>query len=154
MKPIDALVVGLDNEFNYRKLCIAVNVLHRNPGALFVATNQDSYDLVGLESRRLPGNGAIVKAIEHSSRKQSINVGKPSRELADLIGKEHSLKMSRTMMVGDRLDTDIRFGANNNMISALVLTGCTSVEEVIAIAEGQSEEKMPSVIFPYMGMMG
>ena len=39
---VDALVVGLDNDFNYRKLCIANVLLQRNPDALFVATNLDA----------------------------------------------------------------------------------------------------------------
>lgn len=51
---IDALVIGLDNDFNYRKLCIANVLLQRNPDALFVATNRDAFDLVGYDARHLP----------------------------------------------------------------------------------------------------
>jgi ribonucleotide monophosphatase NagD (HAD superfamily) len=51
---IDALVIGLDNDFNYRKLCIATVLLQRNPQALLVATNRDAFDLVGHDARHLP----------------------------------------------------------------------------------------------------
>lgn len=51
---IDALVIGLDNDFNYRKLCIATVLLQRNPRALLVATNRDAFDLVGSDARHLP----------------------------------------------------------------------------------------------------
>lgn len=43
--PIDAIAVGHDTEFTFRKLSIANNLLLRNPNALFVATNHDSFDL-------------------------------------------------------------------------------------------------------------
>jgi len=51
---IDAMVIGLDNDFNYRKLCIATVLLQRNPQALLVATNRDAFDLVGYDARHLP----------------------------------------------------------------------------------------------------
>jgi HAD superfamily hydrolase (TIGR01450 family) len=43
--PIDALAVGHDTQFSFRKLAIANNLLLRNPSSLFVATNHDSFDL-------------------------------------------------------------------------------------------------------------
>jgi HAD superfamily hydrolase (TIGR01450 family) len=51
---IDAMVIGLDPDFNYRKLCIATVLLQRNPHAILVATNRDSFDLVGVDARHLP----------------------------------------------------------------------------------------------------
>ena len=51
---IDAMVIGLDPDFNYRKLCIATVLLQRNPQAVLVATNRDSFDLVGIDERHLP----------------------------------------------------------------------------------------------------
>lgn len=51
---VDAVVIGLDNDFNYRKLCVATVLLQRNPKALFVATNRDAFDLVGFDARHLP----------------------------------------------------------------------------------------------------
>lgn len=51
---IDAMVIGLDPDFNYRKLCIATVLLQRNPQAVLVATNRDSFDLVGVDGRHLP----------------------------------------------------------------------------------------------------
>ena len=51
---IDAMVIGLDNDFNYRKLCIATVLLQRNPEAILIATNRDAFDLVGYDARHLP----------------------------------------------------------------------------------------------------
>lgn len=152
--PVDAVVVGLDNEFNYRKLCIANVLLQRNPDAHFVATNEDAFDLVGADARHLPGNGALVRALEHASQRKAVNVGKPSSVLANLIQRQHDLDPSRTLIVGDRLDTDIRFGVEGGMVSALVLTGCTTANDLIAMGKkGTREEPMPDVILPYMGLL-
>jgi phosphoglycolate/pyridoxal phosphate phosphatase family enzyme len=152
--PVDAVCVGLDTAFNYRKLAIANVLLQRNPNALLISTNQDSFDLVGADARHLPGNGCIVKALEHGSRRTATNVGKPSAVLADFIIKEHGLDPARTMFVGDRLDTDIKFGKDGGMISVLVMTGVTTAEKLISLGEsGTSEEPIPQIIMPYMGML-
>lgn len=60
---IDAVVIGHDTDFTYRKLSIATVLLQWNPQALFVATNLDAYDLTGSDGRHIPGNGALVKAV-------------------------------------------------------------------------------------------
>jgi len=151
---VDAVCIGLDNEFNYRKLCIANVLLQRYPDALLVATNEDAYDLVGSDARHLPGNGSLVRALECCSERIAINVGKPSNILADLLREEHGLDPSRTVFVGDRLDTDVRFGIDGRMKSALVLTGCTTAEKLIGLGDGSDEEPLPHIIFPHMGMMG
>ncbi|KAL7451985.1 hypothetical protein ACHAWC_003730 [Mediolabrus comicus] len=152
---IDALVIGLDNDFNYRKLCIATVLLQRNPDALLVATNMDAFDLVGYDSRHLPGNGALVSAVEMASGRRSINVGKPSSTLSELIMDVYGLKPEETMMIGDRLDTDIKFGNENKMHSALVLTGCTTSSDIQSLLNDDttSQTMIPSVIFPHVGLM-
>ena len=152
--PVDAVCVGLDTAFNYRKLAIANVLLQRNPNAVLISTNQDSFDLVGADGRHLPGNGCIVKALEYGSRRIAINVGKPSIVLADLIIKEYGLDPARTMFVGDRLDTDIKFGKDSGMISVLVMTGVTNAEKVISLGKsGTLDEPIPNIIMPYMGLL-
>lgn len=153
-KGVDAVVVGLDTEFNYRKLCIANVLLQRYPNALLVATNEDAYDLVGADARHLPGNGSLVKALEYCSQRKAINVGKPSVILAQLLREEYGLNPERTLIVGDRLDTDIKFGKDCGMKSALVLTGCTTAEKLMEVGVGSKDEPLPHIIFPHMGMMG
>jgi 4-nitrophenyl phosphatase len=60
---VDAVVIGHDTDFTYRKLSIATVLLQWNPKALLVATNLDAYDLTGSDGRHIPGNGALVKAV-------------------------------------------------------------------------------------------
>lgn len=78
---------------------------------------------------------------------------KPSITLAELIQVEHGLDLSRTMMVGDRLDTDIRFGLDAGMFTALVLTGVTTPDDIVRIQQGCSSEPMPDAVLPYVGLL-
>ena len=186
LHPIDALVVGHDTHLNFRKLCIAHNLLSRNPKALFVATNKDSFDVVdgnpsnddnasddngnSQNLRHIVGNGATVVALEYSSKRIATNVGKPSKELFETIrhndsnsningnngkNQKHNLfdDPSRCLFVGDRLDTDIRFGKDNGMKTLLVMTGVTTAETMEELESGTEEEPLPDFIAPYVGML-
>lgn len=152
--PVAAVCVGLDTGFSYRKLAIANVLLQKNPDALLISTNQDSHDLVGGDGRHLPGNGCLVKALEYGSHRKAVNVGKPSPVLADLIIRQYDLDPARCMFVGDRLDTDIKFGKDSGMVSVLVMTGVTTAEKMISLGDaGNEQEPVPTIIMPYMGML-
>ncbi|KAL3925832.1 MAG: hypothetical protein SGILL_000148 [Bacillariaceae sp.] len=154
--PIDALVVGHDTAMDFRKLTIADNLLLRNPDAMFVATNRDNFDMVGADGRHIPGNGCTVVALEYSSRRVAQNVGKPSPILFELIRKDHPHAMSdpsRCLFVGDRLDTDIRFGNDNGMRSLLVMTGVTTADSMVRVGCGTEEEPLPDFIAPFVGVL-
>ena len=103
------------------------------------------------------GNGALVSAVEAASGRTAINVGKPSSVLAEFMMDHYNLKGSETMMVGDRLDTDVKFGNDGGMKSSLVLTGCTTVKEIENLIQGEEEEEyqgmMPTLILPHVGYM-
>jgi phosphoglycolate phosphatase len=153
--PIHAVVVGHDTDFNFRKLCIANVLLQRNPNAPLVATNEDPFDLVGADARHIPGNGCVVKALEHSSKRKAVNVGKPSRTLASLIARDSGGRCvpNRTVIVGDRLDTDIKFGAETGMYSLLVLTGVTTADYLAKLGNGTDEEPLPTHIMSNVGLL-
>ena len=152
-KPIDAVVVGHDIDLNFRKLCIANVLLQRNPDAELVATNLDAFDLVGGDGRHIPGNGGSVKFLEHTSGRTAVNCGKPSKLLAELLDSLYGLDTSRALFVGDRLDTDIRFGVDTGMHSALVLTGVTTSQQMKTLGGGSSEGPLPSMIIPHVGFL-
>ncbi|CAB9520395.1 Glycerol-3-phosphate phosphatase [Seminavis robusta] len=152
--PVDAVVVGHDVEFSFRKLSIANNLLLRNPECLFVATNKDAFDLVGADGRHIPGNGATVAALECCSGRMAINVGKPSPALLDVILQDHNFETSRSLFVGDRLDTDIKFAVDSGMFSALVMTGVTTAEMMIAQSNDPTCESVwPSAILSHVGKL-
>ena len=125
----EVVVVGLDRQLTYEKLCRAHIALSR--GAVFLASNMDH--TYPLESGSLPGAGSIVTAIEYASGKKPHIVGKPNPYVLELIMKEHRLKKDEMLMVGDRLDSDITFAKNCGIKSALVLTGSSKKNEIRSI---------------------
>jgi HAD superfamily hydrolase (TIGR01450 family) len=60
---VDAVVIGQDTNFTFRKLSIATVLLQWNPNALLIGTNMDAYDVTGIDGRHIPGNGSLVKAV-------------------------------------------------------------------------------------------
>ncbi len=122
----DFVVVGLDRKFHYEKLATALMALRK--GARFIATNEDA--TLPFEHGEKPGAGAIVASLVWcSQRKPEVVIGKPNRFLFDQALSELGTKASETLMVGDRLETDI-LGANHvGMFGVLVLTGASTESE-------------------------
>jgi ribonucleotide monophosphatase NagD (HAD superfamily) len=65
LNEVDAVVVGHDTAFSFRKLTVATNLLRCNPHAPLIATNLDAFDLVGTNGYHIPGNGALVRSVRH-----------------------------------------------------------------------------------------
>jgi len=131
---VKAVVVGWDRSFNYRKLCHASMLIQA--GASFVATNTDPYDT--LEGRNMPGNGCMVSAIQCSvddiAGKNTIVTGKPNPDLLQFILGKHHFNPQESIMIGDRLDTDMQF-ASGVIDSLLVFTGCTQPNQLNSLSE-------------------
>lgn len=123
---IGAVVVGMDRNINYYKLQYAQLCLS-NPNTLFIATNEDAVAHCTTSQLWCAG-GTMVSAIKGCTNRLPIVVGKPSSFLFDYLLNEYHVDRSEICMIGDRLDTDILFGNNNNINSLLVLSGVTSLE--------------------------
>ncbi|MBP2017825.1 phosphoglycolate/pyridoxal phosphate phosphatase family enzyme [Symbiobacterium terraclitae] len=121
------VVVSWDRQFTYKKLNDALQAI-RN-GARFIATHPD-------RTCPVPGGevadvGGMIGAVEGvTGKKVELITGKPSpitvQEAMDLLG----LTPDECIMVGDRLETDMRMGREAGMATALVLTGVTRREQV------------------------
>lgn len=126
---VGAVVVGHDTSFNFKSLCLASLFLERE-GMAFIATNPDAYDVVA--GRRMPGNGCFVAAVATvAGRPPDAVCGKPAPDLADYLVSAYNLDPARTVMVGDRLDTDIALAHAMGASSLVVLTGVTSADELL-----------------------
>lgn len=133
---ISAVVVGADESFSYRKLCIASIAIQR--GAALVVTNGDTYDRIG--NLLMPGTGALSAAISASTGKMpSVITGKPYSFLIDTLRKKYGVDFSKTLVVGDRLDTDIAMGRNADAaICCHVLTGVSTLQDAATAYANQS----------------
>lgn len=101
-------------------------------GARWVATNTDAT----MPSPRgpLPGNGSLVAALGTAlDRTPDVVVGKPEPALFRLAAAHRGA--TRCLVVGDRLDTDIRGAARAGMASLLVLTGVSTPADLLRSAD-------------------
>lgn len=120
------VVACLDFDFNYEKLRSACQAIYN--GAKFVATNADPN--VPVENRLIPGAGAIVAAISKATGKRPLIVGKPSQIIMRIALRRLGVEGFETVVVGDRLDTDVKAGWKINALTVLVLTGATSLRDL------------------------
>lgn len=119
----DAVVVGICRSFTYEILDRASHFIRT--GTPFVATNLDA--TYPLEKGRLqPGSGAIVASVKVASGRDPTVLGKPEPYLANLAIASAGVPAAETLVVGDRLDTDIACGKAAGCDTYLVLTGVES----------------------------
>ncbi|KIM82733.1 hypothetical protein PILCRDRAFT_820034 [Piloderma croceum F 1598] len=125
---VGAVLCGLDMKINYTKLSKAFQYLTRNPGCQFLATNEDS--TYPTSDGLLPGAGSISAPLRYALDKDPISIGKPASTMLDCIKAKVNFDPKRTIMVGDRLNTDILFGQNGGLATLLVLTGITTEQDI------------------------
>ena len=119
----DVAVLSYDTELTYNKLFKFTSAIAK--GAYYVATHPD----INCPAKDVfaPDVGSFMKLIEASTGKMpSVIIGKPSTFMGDNLKKNFTAASDRFIMVGDRLNTDIRFGNNNGFYSLLVLSGETT----------------------------
>jgi len=139
---IDLVIASYDRGFTYRKLQIAFDALWQVGRAQLITTNPDRYcPFPGGKGE--PDAAAIVAAIEASTGVRCLaNMGKPDRTMIDTVVTALGIDVANTIMVGDRLETDVRMAVNAGMSSALVLTGDSQLSDV----ERAAPEHRPSFI--------
>jgi len=126
---IDIVVASFDRTFDYQKLQVAYDAI--KAGARLVATNPDRYCPTPTGGE--PDCAAMIAAIEACTGvKCDPIVGKPSPIMVEMITKILNLPPERCMMVGDRLETDIKMGIDSGMATCLVLTGDATREKLAA----------------------
>jgi HAD superfamily hydrolase (TIGR01450 family) len=127
--PFDAtvVVVSFDRTFTYAKLLAAYRAV-RN-GATIIATNPDPF--CPTPDGGLPDCAAMLAAVEActGARAEAI-VGKPSAHMGRAILDRLGVAPGSSVIVGDRLLTDIAMADELGMSSVLVLTGVTSLDDL------------------------
>lgn len=124
---IDYVVASFDRTFDYRKLYTAFLAIRR--GARFIATNPDR--TCPMEGGEYPDCAAVIAALEAvTERKVEAIMGKPSSITIEMVLSALGLGPEECLLVGDRLETDIRMGIDSGMKTALVLTGVTTRESL------------------------
>lgn len=127
----DIVVVGFDTELVYEKLNKAVHFLRR--GAKFIAANPD-WVCPMPAGEVLPDCGSICALLTASSGSKPEYIGKPNRNMIDVISKMTGIPNDKICAVGDRLYTDIAVAQNAGSVSVLVMSGETD-DEILSKAD-------------------
>ncbi|HUF39326.1 MAG TPA: HAD-IIA family hydrolase [Anaerolineales bacterium] len=133
-----AVVCGLDREITYDKIKRASMAVRA--GALFIGTNPDK--TFPTPEGLVPGAGSILAAITAASDAEPLITGKPQPAMYQILLQELETQVSETLVVGDRLETDIAGGRTLGCPSALVLSGVSTA------AEAAASPHRPDHIFP------
>lgn len=124
----EVFVMGIDRGINFDKVAEAT-LLVRN-GIPFYATNTDK--TFPTPRGEIPGSGAWISIITTATGVEPIIAGKPYPFLMDLSLEKLGTKREETLVVGDRLETDIAAGQGAGLACALVLSGVSTQEEADA----------------------
>ncbi len=124
-----AVVVGLDVTLTYEKLKIAGQRILA--GAEFIGTNNDL--TLPTADGISPGNGSILAALQAMTGRAPRLMGKPESAMFRLAMKQLGTTPEQTLMIGDRLDTDIEGAQRAGLRAAMVLTGISKREDIGAI---------------------
>lgn len=126
---IACVLVGYDSELTYEKLVNTCQVLS-TCDVPFYATNPDL--CCPIDFGFIPDCGAICDMLTSSTGKKPIYLGKPAKEVCEECMRMSGFRPEETIIIGDRLYTDIACGINAEVETCVVYTGEATPEEVAA----------------------
>jgi NagD protein len=120
------VVVGESRTYNFEQIETAVHLVLG--GAKLIGTNSD---LTGPSEKGIvPACRALVAPIEMATGRQAYFIGKPNPLMMRHAIKKIGCKLEDTLIIGDRMDTDIIAGIESGIETALVLSGITRREDL------------------------
>lgn len=132
-----AVVMGFDQDINFEKMSQAALLVQH--GVPFFGTNPDK--TYPTPRGEIPGAGAWISVITTATGIEPVYAGKPFPYLIELSLQRLGTKPEETLVVGDRLETDIKAGQETGLPTALVLSGVSTRSQV------EAWEPKPTYIF-------
>ena len=120
----DYVVVGDTRSYNFEKIELAVNLVLK--GAKLIGTNSDVTGPV--EDGIIPATRALMAPIELSTGRSAYYVGKPNPLMMRIALKRLGCGREDTIIIGDRMDTDIIAGIEAEIDTVLVLSGISTLK--------------------------
>lgn len=149
---VGAVIVGYDLHLSLPKIMKAGYYL-QDPNCIFIGTCTDEryYLKTGAV---LPGTGGFVKAIETFSQRKAIIIGKPDPYFSQELFENYNVEAKRTLMIGDRCNTDILFGNNCGFQTLLVGTGVHKLNDVERLKQSENIEDKKQIPDVYISRLG
>lgn len=123
----DCALIAFDNELTYDKLQNICGLLTQKD-IPFYATNPDLRCPV--KNGYIPDCGSICQMVENCTEKKPLYLGKPNKEVVKLCQELSGFSEEETLVIGDRLYTDIACGIAAGVETAVVLTGEATKEDL------------------------
>ncbi|WP_050785049.1 HAD-IIA family hydrolase [Rhodococcus opacus] len=122
----DYVVLGETRTYSFEAITTAIRLVER--GARFIATNPDPTG----PSREgsLPATGSVAALISRATGRDPYYVGKPNALMMRSALRAIGAHSANTLMIGDRMDTDIVCGLEAGLQTILVLTGISTRDSV------------------------
>ena len=125
---IDGVILSNDTELTFAKLEAASRLLTLNKDIIYIATNPDW--VCPTSFGYVPDCGSFAEMLLRSTGKKPQFIGKPKPEMLLLAMKRYGYTPEETLMVGDRLYTDIASGYNAGVDTVFVLSGEGTLEDL------------------------
>ncbi len=124
----EVLLIGYDSELTYEKLRKASQILQTKE-VEYIATNPDKGCPV--EFGLVPDCAAMCEMFYMITGKRPYYIGKPEPTMVNYVMEKYGNTKEETVIVGDRLYTDIKTGINAGVTSICVLTGEATLDDII-----------------------
>lgn len=120
------VVIAFDRTFTYAKLDTALQAV--KGGARLIATNPDR--TCPVEGGEIPDCAGMIAAVEAvTDRRVEVIVGKPSPIILDVALAALGVPAAESVIIGDRIETDIMMGKRSGLATVLVLSGVTRPDD-------------------------
>ena len=120
------VIISNDNELDFKKLDDVCRLLTRGVSA-YIATNPDW--VCPTSFGYVPDCGSFAWMLEKATGKSPYFIGKPRPEMLNLAVEKYGYTKEESLMVGDRVYTDIAAGYNANIDTVFVLSGEGTLED-------------------------
>merc|ERR1719394_1429933 len=151
---VAGVIAGFDINISFNKILKGASYASR-PGAVFIATNTDEQFPMSGTELVIPGTGSMVAAVSTAAGKKPVELGKPSKFMFEIVQKRHpGIVAARTLMIGDRANTDIMLGKNCGLQTLLVGSGVHSLAETRGWEQSEDEETRRMVADFYLDKLG
>jgi len=151
---VAAVIAGFDINISFNKILKGASYASR-PGTVFIATNTDEqFPMPGTELI-IPGTGSMVAAVATASGRKPVVLGKPSKFMYEIVQTRHpEIVAERTLMIGDRANTDILLGKNCGLQTLLVGSGVHSLSDTRTWEQSTCPDTRAQVADFYLDKLG
>ena len=129
---VACIVMGFDTELNFKKLH-DVSFMLCTRELPYIATNPDY--VCPTEFGSVPDCGSVCDMIFNATGKRPVVIGKPEALMPQLAMERTGYTKEQTVVIGDRIYTDIKSGINAGTVTVLVMSGETTREILDASPE-------------------